>query len=133
MCRCFALIRAFINGGNILMLKYSLSYPSLVFIIFIFIHFILLIYTHLFFLNKFFYIYFYVVKNVLINPSNREELKVDNLTMVFNISGSFNYVGTTIEPAFPDAISKMFISDFIFLYFCFYLFCYAIFFFLIFL
>jgi hypothetical protein len=51
--------------------------------------------------------YFYAVKDVFVNPSSKEGLQVDKLTMVFNCPGD-NIVGTTIEPNVPPGISKMF-------------------------
>jgi hypothetical protein len=61
---------------------------------------------------------------MLIFPSQKEELRVDKLTMVFNCPG-WNVVGTTIDPNVPDGISKMFVFHFIFYIFVFYLFCYG--------
>jgi hypothetical protein len=69
---------------------------------------------NLFFSLLNFCISFYTVKDVLINPSNREELQIDKLIMTFNCPGD-NEVGTTIEPNVPPGISKMFVLDFIFL------------------
>jgi hypothetical protein len=59
----------------------------------------------------------FAVKEVLINPSNNEKLRVDKLTMVFNCPGKC--VGTTIEPNVPPGISKMFVFDFVFFIFFF--------------
>jgi hypothetical protein len=61
----------------------------------------------------------YKVKDVLINPSNRKELQVDKLKMVFDCPN--DYVGTTIDPNVPDGISNMFVFDFIFLIFLFFI------------
>jgi hypothetical protein len=58
----------------------------------------------------------YAVKDVLINRSNTEELRVNKLTMVFNCPGFGNYAGATIDPNVPDGISKMFVFDFIFFF-----------------
>jgi hypothetical protein len=65
-------------------------------------------------LLNYIYIYFHAVKDVLINPSKKEGLRVDKLTMVFNCPGVYDFVGTTVEPNVPDGISKMFVFDFIF-------------------
>jgi hypothetical protein len=109
VCRCSVLIRAVFNGADILMLEYS--YHSLVLYIILFFS-LINFYLNCFFLLNYLYIYFYVVKDVLINPSNREELQVDKLTMVFNCPNV--WVGTTVEPNVPDGISKMFVYHFIF-------------------
>jgi hypothetical protein len=53
-----------------------------------------------------------VENDVLINPSNRKELQVNKLTMVFNVSDA--WVGTTIDPNIQPGISKMFVFDFFF-------------------
>jgi hypothetical protein len=57
--------------------------------------------------------YFYAVKDVLINSSNIEDLKVDKLTMLFSCRNT--KVGTIISPNAPDGISKMFDFDFSFI------------------
>jgi hypothetical protein len=49
----------------------------------------------------------YAVKDVLINPSKKEGLQVDKLTMLFNCP-EYDCVGTTVEPNVPPGISKMF-------------------------
>jgi hypothetical protein len=48
-----------------------------------------------------------VVKDISINPTNRKELEVNQLRMVFKVSG-WDRVGTTIYPNIPLGISKMF-------------------------
>jgi hypothetical protein len=103
--RCSALVRAVLNGANILMLE--CFYLSLVLYITLFLLFNKFTY-YLIFLCKIFYIYFYAVKDVLINPSNREELEVDKLLMNFNCP-RFSGVGTRIDPNVPPGISKMLI------------------------
>jgi hypothetical protein len=55
---------------------------------------------------------------VLINPSKKEGLRVDKLTMVFNCPGYYG-VGTTVDPNVPDGISIMFVFDFIIFLFLF--------------
>jgi hypothetical protein len=45
-----------------------------------------------------------VVKDVSINPTTKEGLEVNELTMLFNNS---SWVGTTINPTIPLGISRM--------------------------
>jgi hypothetical protein len=113
MCRCSALIRAVLNGANILMLE--CSYPSPVLYTILSFSLTNYYFNCFFFVKLYIYIYLYAVKNILINPSNREELGVDKLTMLFNCPDY--WVGTTIEPNVPDGISKMFVFVFIFFFF----------------
>jgi hypothetical protein len=56
----------------------------------------------------------YAVKDVLINPSKKEGLRVDKLTTMFNCPGWDNNVGTTVEPNVPDGICKIFAFLFVF-------------------
>jgi hypothetical protein len=106
--RCSVLIRVVLNGVNILMLK--CSYPSLV--LYIILSFSLTNFNFNYFFFVKYFMSFYTVKEVLINPSNREELQVDKLTLFFNCP--IAKVGTTIEPNVPVGISKMFVFHFFF-------------------
>jgi hypothetical protein len=102
--------------------KYFLlkNYLPLTGIIYIIIFLIKNFFFIFFFLLNFL-IYYYAAKNVLINPSNRNELQVDKLTMLFNCPGINTTVGTTVEPNVPRGISKMFVFHFIFFIFLFFI------------
>jgi hypothetical protein len=85
---------------------------------------ILIIFSLLIFL-----ISFSTAKAVSIIPTNRKELEVNELTMLFNIPED-DWVGTLINPNIPDGISKMFtfFSDYFYDYFYLLLFFFIFFF-----
>jgi hypothetical protein len=122
----FGLDKSCFKWSNYFLLKCFLPLTGIMYYI---IFFITNIYFQLFFLYKFF-IYFYAVKDVLVNPSYRKEHRVYKLTMPFDCPHA--RVGTTVDPNVPLGISKMFIFDLIFFYLFFFYYGSFIFFFIFF-
>jgi hypothetical protein len=50
---------------------------------------------------------FFAVKDVWITPTNREELKLNQLIIMFN-NPEYCSVGTIINPNIPDGLSNMY-------------------------